>query len=102
MGASASIQDFVGQDAISVFSDQQIRRVAEEPAVTIASWVQSTALERGVAVRSMPTDTFARAASRLSDAQVDLDPVEEMLIALRQAGVISAFQRGLLQVNYLR
>jgi hypothetical protein len=25
-----------------------------------------------------------------------------MLIALRQAGVISAFQRGLLQVNYLR
>jgi hypothetical protein len=40
--------------------------------------------------------------SRLSDGVVDLDPVEESLVELDRAGVINGYQRGLLQVQYLR
>jgi hypothetical protein len=53
-------------------------------------------------VRRRPKDEFVKAVSRLSDGVVDLDPVEELLVALGIAGVISSFQRGLLQVHYLR
>jgi hypothetical protein len=50
----------------------------------------------------MPNDKFVRGVSRLSDGVVDLDPVEELLVALGRAGVITSFQRGLFQVQYLR
>jgi hypothetical protein len=49
-----------------------------------------------------PNEQFIKAVSRLSDGIVDLDPAEELLVALGRAGVISALQRGLLQVHYLR
>jgi hypothetical protein len=84
------------------FSDQQIRELAEGRPHDIAAWVEATARERGVAVRPTPYDAFAKAVSRLSDGVVDLDPVEELLVALGRAGVITSFQRGLLQVHYLR
>jgi hypothetical protein len=48
------------------------------------------------------TQRFARAVSRLSDSEVDLDPVEELLVAMSRSGIITPFQRGLLQVHYLR
>jgi hypothetical protein len=50
----------------------------------------------------MPNHQFVKAVSRLSDGVVDLDPVEELLVALGRAGVLTSFQRGLLQVHYLR
>lgn len=84
------------------FSDQQIRQVAVRSRRDIAEWAHSTAQERGVSVRRLPNDKFVKAVSRLSDGVVDLDPVEELLIALGRAGVISSFQRGLLQIHYLR
>jgi hypothetical protein len=83
-------------------SDQQIRQIATSGPRTIAQWTLSTAQERGVCVRHRPSDKFVKAVSRLSDGVVDLDPVEELLVALGRAGVISSFQRGLLQVHYLR
>jgi hypothetical protein len=49
-----------------------------------------------------PSQTSDSAVSRLSGGVVDLDPVEELLVALGRAGEISSFQRGLLQVHYLR
>lgn len=58
--------------------------------------------KRGIAVRSLPNDKFVKAVSRLSDGVVDLDPVEELLVALGRTGVITSYQRGLLQVRYLR
>jgi hypothetical protein len=97
--SSAWIQ---GSGKTPLFSDQQIEQVTAGPSVCIAKWVRSTASERGISFRRMPADRFARAASRLSDAEADLDQVEELLVALRRAGVISTFQRGLLQVHYLR
>jgi hypothetical protein len=85
-----------------VFSDQQIRQIATGDSPTIAQWTLSTAQERGICVRHRPSDKFVKAVSRLSDGVVDLDPVEELLVALGRAGIISSFQRGLLQVRYLR
>jgi hypothetical protein len=68
----------------------------------IPEWVYSTSQQHGVVLRQHPTDAFARAVCRLLDGVVDLDPVEEMLVAMSQADVINGFQRGLLQVHYLR
>jgi hypothetical protein len=85
-----------------LFSDQQIRQVVGRSSNDIANWVKTTARERGVSVRSLPNQKFFKAVSRLSDGVVDLDPVEELLVALGRAGVITSFQRGLLQVHYLR
>jgi hypothetical protein len=61
--------------------------------------VQTAARQRGISVRRLPNQKFVKAVSRLSDGVVDLDPVEELLVALGRAGVISSFQRGLLQVH---
>jgi hypothetical protein len=85
------------------FSDQQIRQIAaNNDAASIAQWTFTIAKERGIRVRPRPNEEFIKAVSRLSDGVVDLDPVEELLIALGRAGVISSFQRGLLQIHYLR
>ncbi len=88
--------------AVCVCSDGQIQQIAKGSADSIADWVRSMASERGIYPQRGPVDTFADSVSRLSDAEVDLDAVEEALIALRGAGVITSFQRGLLQVGYLR
>jgi hypothetical protein len=85
-----------------VFSDQQILQIANSDSETIAQWTLLTAQERGICLRRRPNDEFVKAVSRLSDGVVDLDPVEELLVALGRAGVISSYQRGLLQVHYLR
>ena len=85
-----------------VFSDYEIRQVANKDAESIARWASAVAKERDIRVRPRPNEQFIKAVSRLSDGVVDLDPVEELLVALGRAGVISAFQRGLLQIHYLR
>jgi hypothetical protein len=85
-----------------LFSDQQIRKIAIGRSDEIADWARSTASKRGISVRRLPNDKFVKAVSRLSDGVVDLDPVEELLVALGRAGGITSFQRGLLQVHYLR
>lgn len=84
-----------------VFSDQEIRQVANRDSASIARWTQTVAKERGIRVRPRPSDGFVKAVSRLSDGVVDLDRVEELLVELGRAGVISSYQRGLLQVHYL-
>jgi hypothetical protein len=68
----------------------------------IARWARHAARDRGIRLRPRPNDKFVKAVSLLSDGVVDLDPVEELLVALGRAGVISSYQRGLLQVQYLR
>lgn len=85
-----------------VFSDQQIKKIADGTSLGIAKWVRATAKERNISILRMPSDRFARAASRLSDAEADLDQVERLLVALGRSRVITPFQRGLLQVHYLR
>jgi hypothetical protein len=87
----------------AVYSDQEIEQISSGTSIGIAKWVRATAAERKISVRRRrPLANFARAVSRLSDAEVDLDQVEELLMALRRSRVITPFQRGLLQVHYLR
>ena len=74
----------------------------KDVAETKVEQVTDYAKERGIRVRPRPSDRFVKAVSRLSDGVTDLDHVEELLIELGRAGVISSFQRGLLQVHYLR
>jgi hypothetical protein len=87
----------------AAFSDQEIERIASGTSIGIANWVRTIAGQRKIsAQRRRPSRNFARAVSRLSDAEFDLDQVEELLVALRRSRVITPFQRGLLLVNYLR
>lgn len=86
----------------AAFSDDQIQQVTHRDRNGIATWIRSTAEQRGVSVRRLPNDKFVRAVSRLSDGVDNLDQVEKLLVALGRAGVISSYQRGLLQVHYLR
>jgi hypothetical protein len=99
---SLTVSRTVPRHSPRAFSDQQIRQVANGSSQAIARWAESIAKQRGISVRRMPNDKFVKAVSRLSDGVVDLDPVEELLVALGRAGVITSFQRGLLQVHYLR
>ena len=84
------------------WSDKQIQQLAKAGPRSISRWVNSVAVDRNILVHHGPIDNFALAASRLADAETDLDPTEEKLIALRRARVITSYQRGLLQVGYLR
>jgi hypothetical protein len=91
-----------GAHTTPMFSDQEIRKIANQTSLGIANWVRATAKERNISILQTPSDRFARAASRLSDAEADLDQVERLLVALGRSRVITPFQRGLLQVHYLR
>jgi hypothetical protein len=84
------------------FSDQEIQSVASRQPSEIAEWVRMTAEQKGVSLRRRPSDKFARTVSRLSDAETNLDQIEELLVALSRSQVITSFQRGLIQVRYLR
>jgi hypothetical protein len=86
----------------ALFSDQEIRKIANQTSLGIANWVRATAKERNISILRTPSNRFARAVSRLSDAEADLDQVERLLVALGRSRVITPFQRGLLQVHYLR
>lgn len=88
-----------------LFSDNEIKQIVSGTSLDIAKWVRATAVERNISrglISRQLTQRFARAVSRLSDSEVDLDPVEELLVAMSKSGVITPFQRGLLQVHYLR
>jgi hypothetical protein len=83
------------------FSDEDIRAIVEGGSPEIAAWARSTASERGITVTLGVLDDFVKAVTRLSDG-AELDPVEELLVALSKAGLITSHQRGLLQLHYLR
>jgi hypothetical protein len=66
------------------------------------TWIREAARRHGVRFREAPVDTFAAAVSRLSDAAVQLDQTEQLLLALARAGVVSDTQRFALHAAYLR
>jgi len=68
----------------------------------IAAWVHITAALQGIESVAGPLDDFVAAASRLSDAGADLDPIETLLTALSRAGILTGTQSVLLHAAYLR
>lgn len=67
-----------------------------------ATWVRDTARRHGVTFAETPVDAFAAAVSRLSDAGVQLDQTEQLLLALARAGIVTDAQRFALHAAYLR
>jgi hypothetical protein len=102
MAATASTFVSKTSQGAQSFLDWQIQQIADGTSLSIGEWVRTTAKEKGITIPQSQIRRFAKAVSRLSDAEVDLDEVEELLIALRRAQVITPSQRGLLQVHYLR
>ena len=67
-----------------------------------AETILSFARLHGVIYEPIPDDAFAADVSRLSDAEVVPDAVEDLLQALTRAGVITHGQRFTLHTIYLR
>jgi hypothetical protein len=68
----------------------------------VAAWTRATAEHHGLLAQTEPVDTFADAVSRLSEAEVDLDPTERLLLAIERAGIVDGRQDVLLHAAYLR
>ena len=50
----------------------------------VAAWTRATAEHHGLVAQTEPVDTFADAVSGLWDAEVDLDPIERLLLAIER------------------
>lgn len=68
----------------------------------VAAWIRITAQQAGVTAEPQPIDTFANAVSRLSDAGVQLDNTEQLLLALDRAGIVTGTNAVRLHAAYLR
>lgn len=88
----------------SITTDTDLAGLDEAMAGTTkaSSWIRDTARRHGVTFTQAPVDTFATAVSRLSDAGVQLDEIEQLLLALARAGVVNDTQRFALHAAYLR
>lgn len=71
-------------------------------ATPAAETIISLARQHGVAYEPTPEDAFAADVSRLSDAEVVPDAIEDLLQALTRAGIITHSQRFALHATYLR
>lgn len=74
----------------------------EDGGLSVADIVRALAKRNGVAHEPTPTDAFASDVSRLSDAGVVPDAVEDLLQALTVAGAITHGERFSLHAAYLR
>ena len=63
--------------------------------------VRDLATENGVRYRRSGLDDWAEGVSRLAGDDVSLDRTEELIVALRQAGVITGAERTALHAQYL-
>lgn len=67
----------------------------------VAGTVASLARLHGVTADAEPIDEFVGAAARLSDAEIELDDTEMLMVKLQRAGVINDQQGFALHVAYL-
>lgn len=67
-----------------------------------AETIRALARRHGIAYQPTPLDAFAADVSRLSDAEVAPDAVEDLLQVLTRAGMITHAQRFALHAAYLR
>ncbi len=70
--------------------------------LSVAQHVEDLARQHRVSFEPGALDAFASSVTRLSDAEPAPDRIENLLDALRQAGVLSANQRFALHAAYLR
>lgn len=78
------------------------RRQTDARASYTASVIRRMAARNNVTASVSENDLFAHHVTRLSGDDVLLDDVEQMVIALQRAGVLSRVQAVRLQARYLR
>ncbi len=71
------------------------------PTRSVADQIRELARENGVVYERTALDDYADTVSRLSDAEVTHDDVEDLLLALYRAGVIDADQNARLHYAYV-
>jgi len=69
--------------------------------MTIEQTIRNLARSHNITSQSTPLDDFADNINRLSDAGVNLDEVEKLIINLRRAGVITLKQLAEFQTQYI-
>lgn len=67
----------------------------------VAVAIMTLARAHGITDEAAVIDGFANAVSRLSDADVELDHVERLLLALARAGIVDDRERFALHAAYL-
>jgi len=69
--------------------------------MTIEQTIRNLAHLHNITAQRTPIDDFADDVNRLSDAEVMLDEVEQMIVNLRRAGVITSKQLVEFQTQYI-
>ena len=77
------------------------QRTAIRPAYTEAV-IRRLATANNVVVVVSSNDIFAQHVTRLSGDNVTFDPIENTIVALQRAGILSRTQAVRLQARYLR
>ncbi len=91
----------VGHPVVAVaISDVEFARTIQDSA-SVAAWARAIALQHGIAFMAGSVDIFANAVSRLSDLDVQVDEVEQLLLALGRRGIITNQQRCALHGAYV-
>ncbi len=92
----------LAESARDAFSFERDLARALRGDIPVAAFVQRLAHERGVSYMRDEIDDFAEAVSRLSDAEVDLDEIQWLLMALDREAIVTSQQAILLHAIYLR
>lgn len=77
------------------------RRSATKPHYT-AGVIRRLAAANNIAVVVTSNDVFAHHVTRLSGDDVNFDDIENTIVALQRAGILSRVQAVRLQARYLR
>lgn len=72
------------------------------PTTGVARLVYELARKHGVGYIPTPMDQWAQTVTRLGGDEIYPGPVQDMLVALKRAGKLSADEMAALLVNYLR
>ena len=74
----------------------------ELPTVRVAQFVAELARKNGISYQRTGLDSWAETVTRLSGDEVRLDATQNLLVALKRAGVLNGYQMSRLSVNHLR
>ncbi|AKO51361.1 hypothetical protein ABA45_02095 [Marinobacter psychrophilus] len=69
--------------------------------LSIREYVIELATELGIRYHPTPDDTLAEIATRLAGDDVVTDEIEDLIVTLKRAGVISGNEMGTLLSRYL-
>ena len=76
--------------------------MSAQPQSATATRIRNLARKYGVAYVRTQSDALANHITRLADDHVELDEVEQLLIALQRGGHLSRVEVVRLQASYLR